>query len=103
MMPYSIPLCHQAVAAIESPDAAARAAVHIVDCLLGELLGPRDVVPVVGVATVDHDVAGVELAGELVKGGLYDPGGHHDPQRSRLVELAQQVLQRGRSDCAFAS
>ena len=51
------PADHQAVAAVEAEDAAAGAAVDEVDALLAQLLGPADVVAVVGVAAVDDRVA----------------------------------------------
>ena len=38
---------HHAVAALQAPDAAARAHVHVVDALRGEFLGAADVVDVV--------------------------------------------------------
>src|SRR5581483_1244666 len=52
------PADHQAVAAVETEDAAARPAVDVVDASLGELLSPANVVAVVGVAAVDDHVAG---------------------------------------------
>src|SRR6266540_3348347 len=50
---------HEAVAALETPDAAARAAVHQPDPPLGQLPGPADVVAVIGVAAVDDHVTGL--------------------------------------------
>ena len=57
---------HQAEAALEPQDAAAGADVDVVDALLRERLPRADVVAVVGVAAVDHDVAGLEQLGERV-------------------------------------
>ena len=51
---------HQAEAALEAPDAAARAAVDVVDALLAQRRRVPDVVDVVRVAAVDDDVAGLE-------------------------------------------
>ena len=48
---------HHAVAALQSPDAAARADVDIVDSLRAQFLRAPDVVDVVGIAAVDEDVA----------------------------------------------
>ena len=48
---------HHAVAALQTPDATARADVDVVDSLGGEFLRAPDVVHVVGVAAVDEDVA----------------------------------------------
>src|SRR5262249_38022012 len=47
---------HQAVAALEAPDAAAGAHVDVVDAAPGELAGAGDVVVVVRVAAVDQGV-----------------------------------------------
>src|SRR5580692_5420871 len=54
---------HLAVAAFEAPDAATGADVTIVNALRGKFFGAADVVDVIGVAAVDDDVAGLELAG----------------------------------------
>src|SRR5208282_1193670 len=51
---------HQAVAPFQAPHAAAGADVHVVDAVPLEIFGPRDVVPVVRVPAVDHDVVGLE-------------------------------------------
>ena len=51
---------HHAVAALETPDAAAGADVHVVDALRGELLRAPDVVDVVRIAAVDQDVVLLE-------------------------------------------
>ena len=59
---------HQAVAALEAPDAAARAHVDVVEALRREALGARDVVLVVRVAAVDDGVARREQRLELVDG-----------------------------------
>ena len=48
---------HHAVAAFETPHAAAGADVDVVNLLRGEVFGAADVVDVVGVAAVDEDVA----------------------------------------------
>ena len=48
---------HHAVAALQAPDAAAGADIHIVDALCGQFLGAANVVDVVGIAAVDKNVA----------------------------------------------
>ena len=52
---------HHAVAALESPDAAAGAYIHVMNSFGSEFFGAADVVDVVGVAAVDEDVAGFEM------------------------------------------
>ena len=83
---------HHAVAALESPDAAAGAYVDVVDTFGGEVFGAADVVDVVGVAAVDEDVAGFEMRGELGDGVLDDASGNHQPDGAGFGELAEQVL-----------
>src|SRR5436309_1477039 len=52
---------HQAVAALESPNAAARANVNVVDVLSLELGGAPDIIAIVRVAAIDDDVARSEV------------------------------------------
>src|SRR5262249_31713859 len=47
---------HQAIPAVQSPHAAARANVHVMDALPAQLLRAADVVDVVGVSAIDEDV-----------------------------------------------
>src|SRR5580698_785404 len=84
---------HQAVATVQSPDAAAGTAVDVVEAVALEVLGPGDVIPVVGVPAVDHDVVGLEQRPQLVQGLLDDAGRDHDPQGPRLVQPADEVGQ----------
>src|SRR4029079_2747939 len=97
------PADHQAVAALEAPDAAGRADVDVVDPVLGADLGAADVVLEVRVAAVDDRVALVEhLAqpGDGVLRGL--ARGHHDPDVARPLEPADEVLDRVGPDGALA-
>ena len=59
---------HQAEAALEAEDAAARPHVDVVDPALGELARAADVVVVARVAAVDHRVARLEQRPELGDG-----------------------------------
>ena len=62
-MSYDIGLAadHHAIAALQSPNAAARANVHIMDSLGGELLGAANIVDIIRIAAIDHDVAPIEM------------------------------------------
>ena len=62
--PVSPPIIWQ-ITALEPPDAAAGADVDVVDALGLQPLGALDVVPVVGVAAVDDDVAGLQQRYQL--------------------------------------
>src|SRR5208282_6371934 len=57
---------HQAVAKLESPDAAASADIHQVQLHAGEYGSAADVIVKVGVAAVDDRVAGLEQFGQLI-------------------------------------
>ena len=81
---------HEAVAPLESPDAAARAAVDVVQPALGELPGAIDVVLVVGVASVDHDVVGLEELDQFIERVLGDRRGQHEPDGARRLELGRR-------------
>jgi hypothetical protein len=52
---------HQAIAALESPNAATRANVNVVDALRLELGSAPDVIMIVGVAAIDDDVSRSEV------------------------------------------
>jgi hypothetical protein len=84
---------HQAVAPVQAPHAAAGADVDVVDAGALEVLGPGDVVPVVGVPAVDHDVAGFEQRPQFVQRLGDDAGRHHDPDGPRRLQLADEVGQ----------
>ena len=85
---------HEAVAALEPPDAAARPAVDVVEAARREPLRALDVVAVVGVAAVDHDVAGREPRHELVERGVDDRRRHHEPDDPRRRETSDEVVER---------
>ena len=93
---------HLAVAALESPDAAAGADVHVVNAFRAEFLGAADVVVVIGIAAVDEDVAGFELGDEIVERGVDDAGGNHEPDGAGLLEFLDEVVERVAAGGAFA-
>ncbi len=93
---------HHAEAALEPEHPAARADVDVVHALGRERLRPLDVVAVVGVAAVDHDVARVHETGELLGGLSREGGRHHDPCGARRLQRADQVLERRRARGALA-
>src|SRR5665213_329002 len=79
---------HETEPAIEAPDAAARAGVHIVNALGFERGRAADVIHVMRVAAVDQNVAGLQMLHERVDGGVDDSGWHHHPDRARLRQRA---------------
>src|SRR5580704_1975980 len=79
------PADHLAKPALEAPDAAARAGIHVMKSLGLERLGAAQVVNVVGVAAVHHDVAALEATRETVESLLDDGRRHHHPCNPRFV------------------
>src|SRR5262249_59379489 len=70
---------HHAVAALQSPDAAAGADVHVMNAIGRQLLGAADVVDVVWIAAVGQDVGLLEMW-QPIGAGLADLAGlHHLP------------------------
>src|SRR6266511_1771488 len=86
---------HEAVAALETEDAAARPGVEVADPLLGEEPGAADVVLEEGVPAVDDDVPGRQPLAERERRLLgRRAGGHHHPHRARSRELPDEVVER---------
>src|ERR1700738_741799 len=94
---------HLAIATLEPPDAAAGANINIVNAAGGEFLGAANVVDVVGVAAVDHDVAGFELRGEIMQGGIDNASGNHQPYGARLREFFNKIIEGRGAGGAFAA
>src|SRR5258705_9104292 len=83
---------HLAIAALESPNAAARADIHIVNAFRREFLGAANVVDVVGVAAVDDDVAGLKLRSQVVQRGVDDATLHDlTPKLERSEEHTSEL------------
>src|SRR2546427_8280033 len=94
---------HEAVTALEPPDAAARADIDVVYPPLAERPAPAHVVLEVGVAAVDERVAGTEPPGEV----HHDLLGrrtrrHHHPRDAGRRELRHEVVERHGADRALA-
>ena len=91
---------HHAEAALEAPDAAGDADVEVVEALLRQLAGAAQIVDVVRVPPVDDRVALLQVRREVGDDPVHDRGRHHHPDRARLVQLLDELLQRacGRVD-----
>src|SRR5207245_194537 len=78
---------HQAVAVLQSPDAAAGAGVDVGQAARGQLLAAPDVVLPLRVTPVDDRVAALEHPGERPDRRLRRlAGGDHHPHRARGLE-----------------
>jgi hypothetical protein len=92
---------HETVAAFQSPHAATGAAVHVMDALGRERRGTRDVVVIMAVAAVDHDVALVEMLDEPIDHGAGHARGNHEPNRSGRSQLAGQFVEGVGTACSL--
>ena len=94
---------HHAIAAVDSPDAAAGADIDVVNAFGLELIGAAHIVFVVGVATVDDGVAGLHVLRELLHGLFRGAAsGNHDPGGSRRFQFADEIFQGRGTTGAFA-
>ena len=99
---FSLPADHLAVAALQSPDAAAGANIHVVKPFGVQFLGAANVVDVVRIAAVDDHVAAFHQCGKLRQRAIHSSGGNHQPDRAWWLERLQQIVERGRPCGAFA-
>ena len=86
---------HHAVTSLQSPDAAARSHVHVVDSLRREFLGAPDIVNVIGIAAVDQNVLCLKMGQKIRDSFVHDRRGNHQPDRTRLRELSHKLRERG--------
>jgi hypothetical protein len=78
---------HVAVAALQTPDAAADADIDIVDALGFQFVGAADVVVIVGIAAIDQDVAGLHQRHDGLEFLVDDGGRQHEPDDARFCQL----------------
>src|SRR6185295_15910028 len=88
---------HHAIAALQTPDAAARADVNIVDAFCGQLFGAANIIDVVGIAAVDQDIAALEMRQKISNCAVYRTNRHHEPNGTWLCELFDELRQRSRA------
>src|ERR1700733_1296604 len=86
---------HEAIASFETPDTAAGAHVDVLNALGSELGTAADVIDVIGIATVDEDVAGFQVGRELGYGLVHHGCRNHQPDGAWLGELGDHVRERG--------
>ena len=98
-----LPSDHHAVTALQPPDPSAGSNVHVVDPFFQDRLCPPHVILVVGVASVDDRVAGLEPAGEVIHDLFCRVSrGHHDPGHAWLSELYGEIIEREGAGCPLA-
>ena len=90
---------HQAIAALDSPYAAAGAGIDVLNAFLPERDGAADIVFVIRIAAIDQNVAGFEERGQLVDHRFRGiAGGNHEPGHARFRQLSDESRKLG---CAF--
>jgi hypothetical protein len=87
------PADHLAIAALKPPDTAACSHIHVVQSLAGEFLRPADIVDVVRVAAIDHNVTGVQLRRQFVQCRIHHRRRNHQPHGPRPFELLHQIIE----------
>jgi hypothetical protein len=65
-----------------------------VDAAIGQRGRACDVVAVVRVAAIDHDVVALEVCREIGHHRAGHCGGHHDPHGARRIEAGDQLFDR---------
>ncbi len=93
---------HQAVTALESPDAAAGPHVHVMDAALLELRGPADVVVIVRIAAIDNHIVWREQWRQLLDRRVDDGRRHHQDEVAWRGQRRDEVGQRMGADRSFA-
>src|SRR5208337_3976356 len=88
---------HHAVTALKPPDTATGSGVHILDVLRRELTGTPDVVHIIGVASVDEDIAAFKVWHKAGNGAVNGRSGDHQPYRTRSLQFTCHVFKRGGS------
>ncbi len=94
---------HLAVAAIESPNSAAGADIHVVNSFRLQFFGAANVVNVVGVAAVDQDIASRQLWQQVADGGIDHRRRNHQPNGARLLQFLYKIIERSCAGGAFAA
>ncbi len=89
---------HHAIAAFETPDSAARAHVNVVDFFRGEFFGATNVVDIIRISAIYQDVVGFQGRQEVMDGLIHHSRRDHQPYGAGLLQLLQEILQRGRAD-----
>ncbi len=62
---------HLAIAALQTPHATAGTHIHVMQILRGEFFRTSNVIDVVRIAAIDHDVASVQLSRQLLQRGVH--------------------------------
>jgi len=85
---------HHAVSALQSPNPATGAHIHVMKSILLQGLRPADVIFKIGVTPVNDDVSGLQSFGQGLNGLFgWIPGRNHHPDHPWLIEFPNKVIQ----------
>src|ERR1035438_3190410 len=98
-----LPPDHQAISALQTPHAPAGSAIDVVNPLAFQLATTTDIVVVVGVASVDYDIAWLEHGPERIQDRVDGCRWNHQPHRPRFAELLREVGDAGGGLCALCN
>ena len=84
---------HQAVAAVETPDAATRAHIQIMKTARLEFFRAPNVVDVVGIASIDDGIAWVKPFDKAAHDRIDDRRRDHHPDRPRRSQFGDQIVE----------
>src|SRR6266852_5044378 len=85
---------HQAVTALETPDASTRSSVNVVNALGFKLSSAPNIIVVVGITAIDDDVAWCEMWNDGFQCRIYRGSRHHQPDSTGCGEPTYHVFQR---------
>ena len=83
---------HHAVTALQSPNSATGAHIHVVDLFLPKFPGALYVVNVVGISAINQNVTGFEMRQQVGDGLVHYSRRDHQPDRARLFQLLYKIL-----------
>ena len=89
---------HQAVAAVQAPNAAACPAVDVMDALRLEFARAPAVIAEVRIPAVDDDVVFLQMRHECLDDLVRHSGRNHDPRSAGLFQFCGEFLERGGAD-----
>src|SRR5271157_1599928 len=85
---------HQAVAALETPNAAARSNIYVVNAFRFKFRSAPDIIMVVGIAAVDDNVTGSKEWDYGSQRCIHRGCWHHQPDSAGCRKLTDEVSQR---------
>ena len=92
---------HETIAALQTPHAATRSDIEVINPARREFLRAADIVDVVGIPAIDDAVVCLKSGRQFLHARFHSRRRHHQPRRARRSEALNEFLHRRRSDRAF--